>query len=236
MKKNKNSKIEFGFFLSDASFNHLSKTSVGIIINLETGKKREYYFENVKNSLDAEKKTMYKAIQFAATEKYQSPVFVCDNKFAVQQVKKEFFQSELLRGKFVYAQFLWLPREFMHVVDFFTKNLNLALLEKEEEAFKEAIDAKTKELANSYGICFDFLKKKELKKVKENTLSEKENNLLKLIKEFIYNSSYDIKTIEELEKWNEKNIEEKVFLLEKISKKFPRLEILIQDLLALITV
>jgi len=244
MKKRIDSKVEFGFFLSDASFNYLSKTSVGVIINLETGKKKEFFFEKIRNPLEAEKKTMYKAIQFAATERYQAPVFVCDNKFAVQQVKKEFFQSELLKGKFIYAQFLWLPREFLHVVDFFTKNLNLALLEKEEKAFADAIERKTKDLAKEYNICFDSLQKKNLTKVKsqtiDNTIKQKEHEILQLIKEFIFLSNKNKhinnnELIQKIDNWNSVSIQTKVSFLERLKDKYPLLNLLIVELLAILT-
>jgi len=234
MKKKETSKVNFGFFLSDASYNKISKSSVGIVINLETGKKKEFHFQDVKDSLEAEKKTLYKAIQFAAIEKYLDPVFISDNKFAIQQVKKEFFATDLLRRKFFYAQFLWVPREFIYIIDFFTKNLSLSLLEKEHQSYQEKIIENVKKLGDKYNLCLNFetLQYKDLNKVKKTIVLNKENELIELIVEFL-NMKNSNKSLF-FKDWNSKTIEEKVIFLEILSKEFPVLKIVIQDLIALV--
>jgi len=235
MKKKENSKVNFGFFLSDASYNKMSKSSVGVVVNLETGKKKEFHFQNIKNSLEAEKKTLYKAIQFAANEKYLDPVFISDNKFAIQQVKKEFFTTDLLKRKFFYAQFLWVPREFIYIIDFFTKNLNLSLLEKEHQSYQEKIIENIQKLGAEYSLClnFDVLQTKNLNEVKRTTVLNRENELIRLITEFLNMKNSNKSSF--FKNWENKTIEEKVIFLENLSKEFPVLKVLIQDLIALIS-
>lgn len=134
-------------FLTDASFDYKTRVAVIGIFELVSKEKYQFIYEDAKNSSDAELYGLKKAVEIAGRQdKVDNVVFICDNKSAVNIMKKEFFSKEELRAKFWYAQFIWLPREYTWIVDFLSKNidknLSESLLEAKESKVEKTIQKK----------------------------------------------------------------------------------------------
>lgn len=234
IKSNKKRKLDkFTFFLSDASFNNSNKTATGSVINLNTGEQKSFFLKNIQSAMDAEIETLYHSLQLAAKEKWLTPVFINDNRFALQKVKKTFFETDALKFKFQYAQFLWVPREYIYIVDFFTKNLNLSFLEKETEITNDVLHEKIKNVADLYNLDISNLNKKNIAcirtKSKEKIKQEKFQSIKKEIKSlyFLLELKKDIKALE---------IDEKIIQLESILINIQKIEKEIKELIGIFIV
>ena len=129
-------KQKFGIFLSDASFDKKSNISLIGISEITTGQTFQEIVKTAKNSFEAEKEGIKLSIKKAEELGFDNIVFICDNKSAVNHIKKEYFSTNM-KHKFWYAQFLWLPRRFMNREDFlskFIKEDNVSSFKEEKEA------------------------------------------------------------------------------------------------------
>ena len=201
--------MKTAIFITDASFNKRDKTSLLGIKNI-TEKKTYQKSIIADNPKEAEKKGILEAINIAYNNKIQNLVIVCDNKFAIQEIKRDFFKSESNKNKFWYIQFLWLKREYLEEADFLSKNINEELkkevIENREIAMKQKIEKKEgKSLQHIYDIKIDKSKSEEVfKKRKQqfhklvecqkfkSTLFTNQNISLKEAEELIFTEIEDI--------------------------------------------
>ena len=231
MRVKTNKKLDkFTFFLSDASFNNSNKTATGSVINLNTGEQESFFLKNIQSAMDAEVETLYHSMQLAAKKKWLTPVFINDNKFALQKVKKTFFETDALKFKFQYAQFLWVPREYIYIVDFFTKNLNLSFLEKEAEVTNDVLYKKIENVADLYNLDILNLNKKNIAAIKsaskEKIKQQKFQNIEKEVK-MLYALLEFKKEIESL------SIDEKIVQLESLLINIQKIEKEIKELIGI---
>lgn len=141
--------MEFAFFLTDASFHHKTKVSSIGIQNMLT-KETYNYIETAIDPTDAETKGIQKALEVAYKNKFENIVIICDNKNSVNEMKLKFENEESLKNKFWYVQFLWVPREFTHFVDYLSKNIPEHMESELRKKKKESIESLKKNESNKY--------------------------------------------------------------------------------------
>lgn len=105
-------KGEIAFIISDASHSPNSNVAGIGLIDLSTHQKQRTSLENISNALDAEKKALSFAIEYAKNKKYQHVVFVYD----ALGINLEPFK-ECTKNDFKTAQFLWLSRKCTYGAD-----------------------------------------------------------------------------------------------------------------------
>jgi len=127
-------------FITDAAFDFKSKTSIIGIKNLSNGKTYQRVFKDARNPFEAEKFGIKEIINIAIEENLKNILIYCDNKGAVIHSKKDFFNNEILKSKFNFIQFVWIPREYTHIAD------DLSKLISDENLQKEIIDTKAKNI------------------------------------------------------------------------------------------
>lgn len=201
-------KENFGIIFTDASFDHNTKTSTIGIFNISN--KKEYtYIVNALNPTDAEKKGLKEAIRIAEQEKIFNAIFICDNKEAINTIRKEYLGRDKINN-FWYIQFLWIPREYNQLADFLSKNLNEDDIEAykkiKEEAIVDKKEYQENKIVKSYVKNIDYVKQHNtplLKRIEQfkalYEISDLNKNLLKskLIKELL-SEKIDLNYIEEL--------------------------------------
>jgi len=223
--------MKFGIFLSDASFDYKTKFSVAGIKEMISGETKQVTNASSKNPTEAEKFGIMESLKFAESNGYDNVVFICDNKKAITYIKREFFQNENLRSKFWYVQFLWLPREFMHAVDFLSKNLDSDTAKEVQSLKNENSKERYVEFCNKHldthinSITAD-------KSVKEDVLSKRIDQFVRL-KEGSFSSSF-FKNIQSLSiKELENLVFEEIELIENdiASIEDPILKLVAQNIL-----
>lgn len=114
-------KNKIGLFVTDASFDH--KTQVGSIGIIDLNTKKNYSIQvNTPNVKEAETAGIIESLKIAS-KLYKNVIVFCDNMYSVNETRKKILASNFWKTKFYYIQIVWLPREFTHVADFFSKNL-----------------------------------------------------------------------------------------------------------------
>lgn len=234
-------KIQFGFYLTDASFDYSSKTTSIGIINIIT-KETFNFIDKAVNPTDAETKGIMKALDIAAQENNLNVIIICDNKSSINHARKRFSTEEGIRSKFWYAQFLWVPREYTHIADFLSKNISQEL----SESFKDLKEENINENRNKRDIKTAKKLVNEIKASKSNTnktLEERLNQLHLLIKDKEYpfkskmfslikmNDSFDVNFLSEFIIDEIDLIEKDVSFMEKEDPVIGLLSKLITDLL-----
>ena len=111
-------------FVTDASFDFKSKTSIIGIKNLSNEKTYQRVFKDAKNPFEAEKLGIQEIILISIEEGLSNVLIYCDNKGAVVHTKRDFFKDEALRSKFNFIQFVWIPREYTHIADELSKKIS----------------------------------------------------------------------------------------------------------------
>ena len=118
-------------FVTDASFDFKSKTSIIGIKNLSNEKTYQRVFKDAKNPFEAEKLGIQEIILISIEEGLSNVLIYCDNKGAVVHTKRDFFKDEALRSKFNFIQFVWIPREYTHIADELSKKISDQELQKD---------------------------------------------------------------------------------------------------------
>ena len=127
-------------FVTDAAFDFKSKTSIIGIKNLSNGKTYQRVFKDAKNPFEAEKMGIQEIILISVQEELRNVLIYCDNKGAVVHSKREFFSNDILKSKFNFIQFVWIPREYTHIAD------DLSKLISDVDLQKDIIDTKADNL------------------------------------------------------------------------------------------
>jgi ribonuclease HI len=115
--------INFGIFVSDASFDHKTRTSV-IGIKELVSKQTFQKITSATSPTHAEKLGIEESLRIALNKNITNCVFISDNKKAINNVRQEFFKKELNKTIFWYVQFLWIPRDFISEIDSLSKNVS----------------------------------------------------------------------------------------------------------------
>lgn len=138
-------------FITDASFDFGSKTSIIGIENIITGKEYQKVFNDAKNPFEAEKLGIREVILISIQEGLKNILIFCDNKGAVVHSKKDFFNDNELKNKFDFIQFVWVPREFTEIADTISKNVVDENIKNDIINSKaENLNIKKEKLSNSY--------------------------------------------------------------------------------------
>ena len=111
-------------FITDAAFDFKSKTSIIGIKNLSNGKTYQRVFKDAKNPFEAEKMGIQEIILISLEEGLRNVLIYCDNKGAVVHAKRDFFSNDVLKSKFNFIQFVWVPREYTHIADELSKKIS----------------------------------------------------------------------------------------------------------------
>lgn len=217
--------MKTAIFITDASFNKKDKTALIGIKNI-TDKKTYQKSIIANNPKEAEKEGIYEVIKIASKEKVNNLIIFCDNKFAIQEVKKDFFSNEINKTKFWYIQFVWLKREYLEEADFLSKNINIELEKEVKENKNRAIREKIEKLEReATKHIFDV---KIDNSIVEEVFNKRKNQFHKLIT--IENLESTLFTKKDL---TFKEAEENIFLeIEKIEKDLSKIEDNIEKTLA----
>lgn len=98
--------------ISDASYCEISKKAGIGVVDAHSGEKYSTILLNVENSTVAEFVALVYSVKIALKNKYKNVVFVYDCMFLdIANLEK------YIEGKFMYAQFLWLKRDFTSEAD-----------------------------------------------------------------------------------------------------------------------
>lgn len=137
-------------FITDASFDFSTKTSIIGIKNLSNGKVYQFVYKEAKNPFEAEKYGIEQILLISVEEELKNVLIICDNKGVVIHSKRDFFKDEGLRSKFKFIQFVWLPREYTHIADELSKNVSGEIKESVLDAKSEKINKCKEDLSNKY--------------------------------------------------------------------------------------
>ena len=142
--------MKYGIFFVDASFNKKYKSSnfgfYEIIYKLKKTKTLQGEFNNSK---EAEKKAIIETIHIALKNKYENIIIFNDNKFAIKEIKKIFYENLNYKHMFAYIQFVWIPRDFNKLADFLSKNFNMEDIEnKNNKTNQQELENKINSLIN----------------------------------------------------------------------------------------
>lgn len=121
-------KEKIGFFISDASLDHKTKVSSIGMIDLTT--KENFSLQSTfKDIKEAESAGIIECLKIAS-KRYKNVIVFCDNVFSVNETRKLILSSPYWKNIFYYIQIIWLPREYTHIADFFSKNIEDSDLNK----------------------------------------------------------------------------------------------------------
>jgi len=153
--------MELSFIISDASFDKKNKVSKIVSMIQNTSLKREKLIK-ANSPKDAEKEGLYQSIQLAIDNNIKKPILICDNKFAINEVRRESMQNIAYKSYFHYIQFLWLPRELTSNADKFTQIFS----KDEQNMYNEYRKDKSKRIE---------YKENEINNIKKENLTYKGN-------------------------------------------------------------
>lgn len=137
-------------FITDASFDFSTKTSIIGIKNLSNGNVYQYVYKEAKNPFEAEKYGIEQILLIALKEELKNVLIICDNKGVVVHSKRDFFKDEALRSRFNFIQFVWLPREYTYIADELSKNVSGQVKDDVLDAKSEQINTDKETLSNKY--------------------------------------------------------------------------------------
>jgi len=137
-------------FITDASFDFKTKTSIIGIKNLSNGKTYQRVFKDAKNPFEAEKYGVQEIIIISLEENLRNILIICDNKGVVVHSKKDFFSNTALREKFSFVQFVWMPREYTHIADELSKNVSGDVKDEVMDIKSQNINEKKEQISNKY--------------------------------------------------------------------------------------
>lgn len=175
---NENKEVKFGFFLSDASFDYGSKVCSLGVIDLLT-KEQFHKVGLAKNPTDGEIQGLQFSIEQALKLGYQNVVFICDNKSAVNNLKKMFASHDTFKSLFWYVQFLWVPREFTSIADFLSKNIPENMSEELLDLKESGINIKKENSGNK--LARKYVKDIKARSENINLPLEKRLNQLQML-------------------------------------------------------
>lgn len=190
-------KEKIGFFITDASLDHKSKVSSIGIIDLVTKENFSLQAE-FKDIKEAESAGIIESLKIGS-KRYKNIIVFCDNVFSVNETRKLILNSPYWKNIFYYIQIVWLPRDYTHIADFFSKNIEDSDLNKflKAEAFnKESTRSNVTSILLTKEDKIDILINK-INKLNIN-LIEFESNLLNNLfnnKVFIGNANEEINQI-----------------------------------------
>lgn len=214
-----NNKEKIGFFISDASLDHKTKVSSIGIVDLTT-KENFNIQKSVKDIKEAESTGILESLKIAS-KRYKNVIVFCDNVFSVNETRKLILSSPYWKNIFYYIQIIWLPREYTHIADFFSKNIEDTDLNKylkieafNKESSRNNISSVLLTREDKIDILIEKIKLLNLKTINfkssvlnslfnENIFKDSVNNEIDLIKRdfkllFVVNSTEKEKDIKEV--------------------------------------
>ncbi len=179
-------KDKIGFFISDASLDHKTKVASIGIVDLTT--KENFSIQiTTTNIVEAESAGVIESLKIGS-KRYKNIIVFCDNIYSVNETRKNILSSPYWKNQFYYIQIVWLPREYTHIADFFSKNIEDSDLNKylKIESFnnlstRENVSTILLTKEDKIDILIEKIKKLELIKV-----DFKSNVLKNLFNEFIF--------------------------------------------------